>query len=204
MNLPAPVLWIVGVLVGWLGLHVLSDLMVRSRRVRLQILVTDLKADQSYGKQDLALVDQTLNEARTSIVVVALPVLVPLALSSLAATGLRRRLRGAEHWSPLEALELMRFRDHELRLLGDLKHARGSVRADPRFRRLSELVFEIEAFRWPLISLLTMMLALPSLLLYSAIYGARETVSILPQLGFWLVEKLQLPRPHCSSIHDAE
>jgi hypothetical protein len=173
----------------------MSDLMVRPRRARLQVMIADLKAERSYVQQDFTLIDQALDEARSSVMVVVLPVLIPVALSRLAVTGIRQRLRGAELWSPLEALELMRFRDHELKLLDDIRHSRGTVRADPRFRRLSELAFEVEAFRWPLVWLVTVTLALPALLLYLVAYGAQEAVSIIPQLGFWFIQGLRLPRP---------
>jgi hypothetical protein len=173
----------------------MSDLMVRPRRARLRVLVADLKAEKSYGQQDFALIDQTLVEARTGIIIVALPILVSVALLSLGVTGIHRRLRAAERWSSLEALELMRFRDHELKLLDDIRHSRGMVRADPRFRRISELAFEVEAFRWPLLWLLTGTLALPTLLPYGVAYGAREALLIVPQLGFWFMQRVQLPRP---------
>jgi hypothetical protein len=127
--------------------------------------------------------------------VLTLPFLIPAALSVLAVTGIVRRMRSAGRWSPLEAIELMRFRDHELKLLHDVTNSRGTVRGDPRFRRLSELAFEIEAFRWPLAALSTVTISLPALLLYFIAYGARETIFIMPQLGLLLAQSLRLPRP---------
>jgi hypothetical protein len=110
---------------------------------RLKALVAALKADDRYEEQDHVLIDQALGGARATLMVGTVPVLIPVALSSLAVTGIHRRLRSAERWSPLEALEFMRFRDHELRHLDDLTNSRRAVRTDPRFRRLSELAFEM-------------------------------------------------------------
>ncbi len=63
MSLPAPVLWVFGLLLAWLVLQVIADLMVRPRRVRLKVLVAALKADDRYGEKDHAMIDQALDEA---------------------------------------------------------------------------------------------------------------------------------------------
>jgi hypothetical protein len=195
MSLSVPVLWTFGSLLGGLALQLLSHRLARPRRARLKGLVADLKADERYGEKDHALIDEAMDEARGNAMTVLLPLLIPTALFVLAAIGIVRRMRSAGGWSPLEALELMRFRDHELKLLHDVTHSRGTVRRDPRFRRLSELAFEIEAFRWPLVSLLTVTISVPVLPFYLLAYGARETMFIMPQLGLLFARGLRLPRP---------
>ena len=196
MGLSIQVLWTFGGLLGgWLALQRLADVLARPRRARLKALVADLKADERYGEKDHALIDEAVNEPRGNAMVVVLPFLIPTALVVLAVAGIVRRMRSAGGWSPLETLELMRFRDHELKLLRDVMHSRGAVRGDPRFRRLSELAFEIEAFRWPLASLLTVVISLPALPLYLIAYGVRETIFIMPQLGLLFALGLRLPRP---------
>jgi hypothetical protein len=194
MSLSAPILWAFGGLLGWLALQRVSGLLAQRHRARMKDLVADLKADERYGETDRALIDEAIGEVRSNPMVVALPLLIPAALFVLAVTGIVGRMRSAGGWSPLEAVELMRFRDHELKLLHDVTNSRRTVRADPRFRRLSELAFYIEAFRWPLASLLTVTISLPALLLYLMAYGARETIFIMPQLGLLLAHGLRLPR----------
>jgi hypothetical protein len=176
-------------------LQVIANLMVRPRRVRFKVLVAALKTDDRYGEKDHAMIDQALDEARADVMVVTIPILIPVALFSLAVTGIGRGLRFTERSSPLETIELVRFRDHELRLLDDLAHSRGIVRGDPRFRRLSELAVEIEVLRWPLVSLVTVAISLPALVLYLVAYGPREAILILPQLEFWFMRRLRLPKP---------
>jgi hypothetical protein len=176
-------------------LQVIANLMVRPRRVRFKVLVAALKTDDRYGEKDHDMIDQALDEARADIMIVTLPILIPVALFSLAVTGICRGLRFTERWSPLEAIELMRCRDHELKLLHDVTNSRGTVRGDPRYRRLSELAFEIEVLRWPLVSLVTVAISLPALVLYFVAYGPREVILILPQLEFWFMRRLRLPKP---------
>jgi hypothetical protein len=176
-------------------LQVIANLMVRPRRVRFKVLVAALKTDDRYGEKDHAMINQALDEARAYIMIVTLPILIPVALFSLAVTGICRGLRFTERWSPLEAIELMRCRDHELKLLHDVTNSRGTVRGDPRYRRLSELAFEIEVLRWPLVSLVTVAISLPALVLYFVAYGPREVILILPQLEFWFMRRLRLPKP---------
>jgi hypothetical protein len=141
------------------------------------------------------LIKEVIDEARGNTMIMVFPLVIPTALFMLAITGIVRRIRSAQNSSPLEALELIRFQDHELKLLRDVTTSQRTVRNDPRFRRLSELGVEVEVCRWPLVALLTVTLSLPALVLYLIAHGVRETMLIMPQLGLLFAHALRLPRP---------
>lgn len=187
-------LYACGPLLGWLSLHAALRPLVHRRVNQLRSLVASLKSDERYAAPALASIDDAVSEVRVGAMAVIFPILIPITLFILFFRGLRARLSGRQLLSPGEAFELMRFREHEQRLRCDTAQARGTVREDPRFRRLDELAFEIEAMRWPLASLLTVIVSIPALLLFLALYGRRETSLILLQLGLFFARALaELP-----------
>lgn len=181
--------------VAW-AIALLSLPLAHRYRARCDRLATSLRTDSRYRDRDPSPIVHALDQNVGNIMAFAFPIILPVTILALAGSGLVMHLRRSPRFSPLEGLEWARFREHELLLLDDEVRGRGTLRTDPRFRRLGELAFECEIANRPLVSLITVVISLPSLLLYGAVYGAREAVLILPQLAYFYAHALRpLVRP---------
>ncbi|MCB8821432.1 hypothetical protein [Microvirga rosea] len=155
----------------------------RRRKKHLDELGSQLVNDAS-SEADHRLVREALTFRVGPVAAFAFPVILPVTVLVLAVTGLIRRWTGEHGPSPLEGIEWARFQEHELLLTYAVFKGQGTLRADPRFRRLDELSFETEIFRFPILSVLTVLFAMPGLLFYAAVHGWREAIQLLPQIAF--------------------
>jgi hypothetical protein len=174
---------------GWI-LALATAPLARRRHARLEALARALKEDPRYGAADRARVEESLEPLLGPGMALVLLAAVPASLLALAARGLmdKRFARRREcRPSPLEDMEWVRFRTHELTRLAD---GPAIVGDDPRFRRLGELAFEVELLRRPLLLLGLAVLSLPALLAYGLAYGIGDALLVLPQTAFFLAQAL--------------
>ncbi|MBZ6078089.1 hypothetical protein [Microvirga puerhi] len=169
----------------WLA-SILAIFLRRRHTARLRSLATALKNDYHGDVHSQRMIDDASRTYLERSAAFAFPVIIPVTILALAVIGLIRRLRRQTLFSPLEGVEWARFRDQEAKLAVEAAHGLGTVRADPRFRRLVELAVEVEMMRSPFLSLSTTVLSALPLLLYALAYGGREALMILPRITLHL------------------
>lgn len=187
--MPPPVVLVVSILLGWPLLQIASVLLVRDRRRRMRALAVELKADPRYGRDDAALIDREIREAKGDAFFAFAPIALPFAILAAALAEL-------VGWAPSPggARRAERIEEQLNALHVEMKRRTGAetVDGDARFRELRGLATEIGFLRWPTTAVITVLTCLPALPLYLLAYGARQTLSVIPRATVSLGRALQL------------
>lgn len=167
MSIPAPVLFVLVILVGWPLMQIASVLIARPFRKRLKDMAIDLGSDPQLTSRDRAAIEDGLSFARagrgepaTAAIMAVTPLVLPFYI---LADAFR---------------ELLVYPRHEQRrdLAGD------GLKSDPKFAEFWELSLRIGWLRRPVAAVLAIILSLPTVPFAILAFGFSEIQSELKKV----------------------